>query len=91
MTFTNEGERWLDSWMQENAFVAWIEHEEPWLLEDQLLHSVSLPLNIKHNGHHPFAVTLSALRRQANADARALPVAEDRTARQANSSDAEGP
>ena len=81
MTFTNAGEKWLDAWIRENAFVIWIEHIEPWLLEHELLHAVSIPLNLKGNGHHGFAAKLSGLRRRANAHARALAVVEDRDPR----------
>jgi hypothetical protein len=81
MTFTNAGERWLDGWMRENALVTWVEHGEPWLLEHELLHAVSLPLNLKGNGHHAFAATLSGLRRRANAQARELPIVDDRNPR----------
>jgi hypothetical protein len=81
MTFTNAGERWLDGWMRENAFVTWIEHEEPWLLEAELLCTISLPLNLKGNGRQAFAATLSGLRRRANAHARELPIVDDRDPR----------
>ena len=40
MTLTNKGEQWLDRWMQENAFVTWIENEEPW---DCLLYTSPSP------------------------------------------------
>ena len=81
MTFTNAGERWLDGWMRDNALVTWIEHGEPWLLEDELLRTTSLPLNLKGNAHHAFAATLSGLRRRANAHARELPIVDDRDPR----------
>ena len=81
MTLTNPGERWLDAWMRENAFVTWTEHEQPWLLEDELLRTMSLPLNLKGNSHHAFRARLSALRRQANAHARELPTVDDREPR----------
>ena len=81
MTFTNAGERWLDAWMLENGFVTWLEHEEPWLLENELLRTVSLPLNLKGNSHHAFAARLSGLRRRANAHARELPIVDDRDPR----------
>jgi hypothetical protein len=32
-TLTHEGERYLDQWMTENAFVAWMAHPEPWVIE----------------------------------------------------------
>ncbi len=81
MTFTNAGERWLDEWMRDNAFITWIGHEEPWLLEDELLRTMSLPLNLKGNARHAFAATLSGLRRRANAHARELPIVDERDPR----------
>ena len=81
MTFTNAGETWLDGWMRDNAFVTWVAHDEPWLFEDELLRTISLPLNLRGNGRHPFAATLSGLRRRANAHARELPIVDDRDPR----------
>ena len=74
MTFTKKGEQWLNLWMQDNAFVTWTEHDEPWVLEDELLHVLSLPLNIKGNRHHPFASELTKMRKQAIAKARETPI-----------------
>ena len=74
MTFTHPGEAWLNDWLEENAFVTWLEHPEPWILEDELIDTLSLPLNIKGNRNHPFAGELSCLRKKAIASARALPV-----------------
>ena len=55
---------WL--WRQHHARVAWVEHPEPWDVEDELLRSVNLPLNLHGNEDHPFAPAL----RQARADCR---------------------
>ena len=74
MTFTHVGEQWLDDWMERNAFVCLVEHKTPCELEEKLLHSLSLPLNIEGNRHHPFAVELSRLRKKARAQARELPI-----------------
>lgn len=74
MTFTHAGEQWLDSWMAENAFVCCLEHMEPWVLEAELLHSLSLPLNIQGNRHHPFAADLSSIRTQAIRQAREIQI-----------------
>lgn len=74
MTFTHPGEAWLNDWFEQNAFVAWLEHPEPWILEDELIDTLSLPLNIKGNRNHPFAGELSGLRKKAIASARTLPV-----------------
>ena len=46
MTFTHNGEQWLDAWMEKNAYVFWVEHETTWELEEDLLSALSLPLNI---------------------------------------------
>jgi len=53
MTF-HEGEQKINEWMQENAFVTWISHLEPWKIEDQAIRQLSLPLNLKDNKRHPF-------------------------------------
>ena len=77
LTFTHIGEQWLDEWMADNARVCWLEHPEPWILERAILQTVSLPLNIQENGHHPFSEQLSGIRRAAKAEARSLPIANE--------------
>jgi hypothetical protein len=77
MTFTHLGEQWLDNWMEENAFVCWVIHDEPWELEDKLLGTLSLPLNIKGNKDHLFADRLSGLRKEAIKNAREMAVASE--------------
>jgi hypothetical protein len=74
-TLTLAGERWLDDWMEENVFVGWTEHPKPWTLEYELLLKLSLPLNMSHNGHHPFASSLKTIRFAALQRARALSIA----------------
>ena len=44
MTFTHLGEQWLDHWMEENTRISWILDPEPWVLEENMFKSVSLPL-----------------------------------------------
>ena len=78
ITLTHGGEQWLDRWMDENAFVAWIEHPEPWAVEHQLLRELSCPFNIDGNSHHPFSSRLSARRRTALRRAREMPIADER-------------
>jgi hypothetical protein len=73
MTF-GAGERALSEWMARNALVAWTVYDRPWELEEQLIHTVSLPLNLEQNRHHAFHDALSASRAAAKAHARALPV-----------------
>ena len=77
MTFTHLGEQWLDLWLEQNAFVCWVEHDEPWLLEHELLQSQSFPLNIQDNRHHPFCFELSQLRQGAKQQAREMPIANE--------------
>ena len=71
MTF-HEGEQKINEWMQENAFVTWISHLEPWKIEDQAIRQLSLPLNLKDNKRHPFHRNLSSIRRHMKKQARAL-------------------
>jgi hypothetical protein len=55
LTFAS-GEQLLSEWMDKNAFVTWIVHPEPWVLEKELIHLVSLPLNLDMNRAHPFHI-----------------------------------
>ena len=34
--------------------VAWLACDEPWRIEEQMIRSVSLPLNLDQNRHHGF-------------------------------------
>lgn len=81
ITLTHSGERWLDEWMEKNAFVAWTVHPDPWAIEHLLLGKLSCPLNIMDNRHHPFAVTLRQMRTAALLRARALPIANEHNQR----------
>ena len=74
MTFTPYGEEALSEWMDKNAFVTWITHEEPWVLEHTLIESLSLPLNIQDNSHHPFQKTLKAVRSDARSTAKDISI-----------------
>jgi hypothetical protein len=65
LSFTREGEQWLNGWMQKSARVCWVEHSDPWELEDKILDTLSLPLNLKDNQNHPFYHELKMLRKQA--------------------------
>jgi len=70
MTF-HDGEDKLSTWMNENAFVSWVVHEEPWRVEDQTIKQLSLPLNLRDNESHPFHRYLSSKRRDSKRGARA--------------------
>jgi len=75
-TFTHSGEQWLDEWIGSHAMVHWIPHSEPWILEEHLISSISLPLNIQGN-NHAFRPLLSAIRSKAMADAKAMAIASE--------------
>jgi hypothetical protein len=65
------GEAVLSEWIGRNAFVSWTLDPEPWLLEDRLIASLDLPLNLQGNGRHPFYPILKKIRPRAKAAARA--------------------
>ena len=71
MTF-GRGEALLSDWMAENAFVTWQCCEQPWLLEEQLISQVCLPLNLDQNGRNAFHAVLSRVRSSARERAREL-------------------
>jgi hypothetical protein len=77
MTFGREGEANLSAWMAGHARVVWTAHDRPWELEEQLIRTLVLPLNLDQNRHSPFHQTLSALRAQQRDKARSLPVVRD--------------
>jgi hypothetical protein len=77
-TFTKLGEQNLTSWIDRNALVCWMEQPEPWRVEKDVFELLSLPLNIQHNGHHPFAKCLKKLRAEARANATKEPIYQDR-------------
>ncbi|WP_199296037.1 GIY-YIG nuclease family protein [Trichocoleus sp. FACHB-591] len=74
LTFSATGEQKLNHWLDSNAFVTWMLHGAPWEVEPELLKTVSFPLNLDHNEHHPFQSKLATLRAEAKARARLLPV-----------------
>lgn len=73
LTFAS-GEAKLTDWLARNALLAWVQVDRPWRFEANLIHSLSLPLNLDMNEAHPFQQRLSMLRRAARARARELPV-----------------
>lgn len=75
-TFTHTGEQWLDNWMAENAKVHWLPHDEPWVIEESLMSSYSLPLNIQGN-KHAFKAQLSAMRSKAMTEAKIMTIANE--------------
>jgi hypothetical protein len=75
LTFSS-GEAKLSNWMEENARVVWHVCDEPWKIEEELISSLDLPLNLDQNRHHGFHPTLSRIRHEAKARARQLPILE---------------
>jgi hypothetical protein len=73
MTFTKAGEEKLSDWMNRNAFVAWVEHLEPWKLEGEAIKNLILPLNLRDNDLHEFSKTLSGIRSEMRRRAKELP------------------
>lgn len=73
MTFS-AGEQILSEWMGQNAFVCWVECDEPWSTEEYAINRLFLPLNIDQNGRHCFCGTLKKIRSAAREKARLLPM-----------------
>ena len=77
-TFTNPGERSLDAWMRDHAFVTWIETEHPYKAERDILASgVRLPLNIDGNPCAEDVTALSQVRLNARRRADELTIVVD--------------
>lgn len=63
--------------MENNAKVHWLPAEAPRELEDTLIASLFLPLNIRGNAHD-FKMTLSGMRSVVAAQARLMEIADER-------------
>ncbi len=44
-------------------FVAWVGRDDPWVLEDEFIRKISLPLNLQRNDRQPFYIQLKAIRK----------------------------
>jgi len=73
MTFA-KGEEKLSEWLEHNARVIWMITPEPWKLEQELIETVFLPLNLEHNEKHDFHDKLSAKRESAKKRAREMQI-----------------
>jgi hypothetical protein len=73
MTF-GSGEACLSDWMNANAFVARQCCPEPWSIEEQLIRTVCLPLNLDQNKSGAFHAELRSIRRGARILAKNMPV-----------------
>lgn len=64
----------LSAWMAENAYVSWVVRDQPWELEDELIATVDLPLNLQGNPHNRFHSVLTEVRARCAAQAKAMSV-----------------
>ena len=72
--FTDEGEDWIDNWLEKNSLVSWFANQHPWKIEKNLINKLYLPFNIQGNLNNPFKSTLIDLRKNARERATNLPV-----------------
>ena len=72
--FTDEGEDWIDNWLEKNSLVSWFANQHPWKIEKNLINQLYLPFNIQGNVNNPFKSTLIDLRKNAKDRAKNLPV-----------------
>ncbi|WP_237755023.1 GIY-YIG nuclease family protein [Nocardia nova] len=68
------GESLLSQWMHENALVSWITDPTPWTVEDELIATLDVPLNLMGNARNGFHTSLTAVRSAARIRATGLPV-----------------
>jgi hypothetical protein len=68
------GEPVLSAWMDENTRVSWVVCDRPWELEDVLIASLDLPLNLEGNSRNQFHQELTQARARCVARANSLPV-----------------
>ncbi len=64
----------MSAWMAEHAFVSVVGHPRPWELEDELIATLDVPLNLEGNSRNAFHSALSEVRRRAVVTADSLPV-----------------
>jgi hypothetical protein len=77
-TFTDAGEKVLDRWMAENAFVTWRKSDAPWELEEVILRSnQSIPLNVRDIPHLQERMALQMVMQEAIRRANSLPIVTD--------------
>lgn len=68
------GERNLSRWMAEHARVSWLVVPTPWIVEEELIAHLYLPLNLDQNANHAFYSALRQGRADATRAAETLPV-----------------
>jgi len=70
LNFGPTGETHLSTWLSEHARVSWVEHSQPWFIEDKMLEQSTLALNVDGREHDPFARELKQRRIDARRTAR---------------------
>lgn len=85
-----DGEDLLDDWMAEHAYVTWHATPEPWIIEDALIKTLDLPLNLEGNAHNSFFSELTEIRRMEKAKGRLRPTRPSRVSRARGSTPAAG-
>ncbi|MGY1714212.1 GIY-YIG nuclease family protein [Geodermatophilus sp. SYSU D01106] len=65
------GEQVLSDWMAEHDFVSIVEHPRPWELENELIVTLDVPLNLEGNAFH---AGLTEVRRRAGAAGNERPI-----------------
>ena len=73
MTFAL-GEQALSAWMADNALVSWVAVDSPWEVEEHLIATTDLPLNLMGNARNAFHPELTRVRARAVARAKAPPI-----------------
>lgn len=73
-----DAEATLTEWMAQNARVSWVETDDPVALEEHLIKTLVLPLNLDQNDHSAFHARLSEIRRKARERALLLPLVKVR-------------
>lgn len=68
------GERDVSRWMARHARVSWLTDPTPWIVEEEVIAHLDLPLNLDQNANHAFYATLRRARAEAARAAEALPV-----------------
>ena len=71
--YFGEEENILSSWIERNAFVTFEPCHEPWIIEEEAIKQLNLPLNILDNEHNNFYNALKNIRKQAKNLARKNP------------------
>jgi hypothetical protein len=72
--FGPQGEAVLSQWIAANMRASFIEHNEPWNVEDGIIAALDLPLNIEKNAHNPQRQVVRNARRRWKDHARRLPI-----------------